>query len=164
MEFYINLFFIYAILGYFFEEVVMFIIGKPYNSGVLYGPWTTVYGIAIYVMLIVYYVIRKFKFSKIKERIVYFFSSSIIISLLEGLSGYIIEKKLNKVYWNYDKYKFNIGHYMSLETALIWGILSYLSVYYVILRIKKKINKIPKIITYIILSLYLVDFIISKFL
>ena len=164
MNFYINLFFVYAIFGYIMEEVFMKIINNPYNSGVLYGPWTTVYGIAIYIMLIIYYIIRRLNFSKIKERLLYFFSVMVSLSLLEGLSGYIIEKTRHKIYWNYDHFKFNIGHYMCLEIALVWGILAYISVYFVIPRIKNKLNKIPKIISYIFLFLYIVDTIISNFL
>ena len=161
MNFYINLFFVYAIFGYIMEEVFMKIINNPYNSGVLYGPWTTVYGIAIYIMLIIYYLIKRLNLSKLKERVIYFFSVTISLSLLEGITGLLIEKTLHKVYWNYDHFKFNIEHYMCLEIALVWGILAYLSVYFVIPRIKNLLNKIPKLITYILLTLYLIDVLIT---
>ena len=163
MLFYINLFFVYSISGFIFEEVFTNIINKPFNSSVLYGPWTTVYGIAIYLMLILYYSIKSFKFSKLKEKIIYFFSAAIVLSLLEGICGYLIQLTQHKIYWKYDKLKFNIGHYMSLEVAVIWGILACISVYFVIPRIKKILNKIPKIITYIILVMYLTDVIITIF-
>ena len=163
MYFYINLYLLFSIIGYFFEEILMFIIGKTYNSSVLYGPWTSVYGFAVYIMLIVYYMINRLNYSKKKEKIIYYFSISIVLSLLEGLTGLIIEKTKNVIYWNYDNYHFNIGHYMSVEVAFVWGILSVISVYYVIPKIVKFIKKIPKSLTFLLTVIYVVDVLISLF-
>jgi len=159
--FYINLFFIFSIMGYLLETLTMYFLNIDYNSSVLYGPWTTIYGLAIFVMIVVYILINKFKFKKKKEIIIYFFAISISLTVLEGISGYVIELTQNKIYWNYDNYKFNIGHYMALEVALIWGLLSTFSMYFIVPRIKKLVNKIPKIITYIAIIIFIIDIIIS---
>jgi uncharacterized membrane protein len=164
MLFYINLFFIYAISGYFFETLVMHLIHKSYNSSVLYGPWTMVYGLAVIVMIIVYLIIKKFKLSNIKEKILYFITITLVMTILEGISGYIIELTQNKIYWHYDNLKFNLGHYMALEISLIWGLFSLFSMYFIIPRIKEFVNKIPKIITYILIGLFLIDILISFYL
>jgi uncharacterized membrane protein len=164
MLFYINLFFIYAISGYFFETLVMHLIHKSYNSSVLYGPWTMVYGLAVIVMIIVYLIIKKFKLSNIKEKILYFITITLVMTILEGISGYIIELTQNKIYWHYDNLKFNLGHYMALEISLIWGFFSLFSMYFIIPRIKEFVNKIPKIITYILIGLFLIDILISFYL
>jgi uncharacterized membrane protein len=164
MLFYVNLFFIYAISGYFFETLVMHLIHKSYNSSVLYGPWTMVYGLAVIVMIIVYLIIKKFKLSNIKEKILYFITITLVMTILEGISGYIIELTQNKIYWNYDNLKFNLGHYMALEISLIWGFFSLFSMYFIIPRIKEFVNKIPKIITYILIGLFLIDILISFYL
>jgi uncharacterized membrane protein len=164
MLFYVNLFFIYAISGYFFETLVMHLIHKSYNSSVLYGPWTMVYGLAVIVMIIVYLIIKKFKLSNIKEKILYFITITLVMTILEGISGYIIELTQNKIYWHYDNLKFNLGHYMALEISLIWGFFSLFSMYFIIPRIKEFVNKIPKIITYILIGLFLIDILISFYL
>ena len=162
--YYMNLFFIYAILGYVFEEVTMSLLRKPYNSSVLYGPWTPVYGIAVLIMVFVYIFIRKFKLKKKKEIVCYFILITIILTVLEGISGYIIELTQNKVYWNYYPLKLNMGHYMALEISLIWGIGATFITYFLIPRFKDKIKKIPKKVTWIVFSLFLLDICISFFL
>ena len=159
--FYINLFFIFSIIGYFLESVTMYLLKIDYNSSVLYGPWTSIYGMAIFVMIIVYLIIKKFDLKNRKEKIFYFLAVAFVLTILEGASGYVIEFTQNKVYWNYDAFKFNIGHYMSLEIALLWGGLATFAMYYIVPKIKNFVNKIPKIVTYITIVLFIIDIVIS---
>lgn len=161
MYFYLNLFFIYAISGYLFETITMSLMHKQYNSSVLYGPWTIVYGMAIIIMIIIFLLVKRLKLSESKEKIVYFFTITIVLTILEGLSGFIIEKTRHVVYWNYDNLPLHIGHYMAFEISTLWGLLSLASMYFIIPRIKEKINRIPKIITNIILFLFIIDMVIS---
>lgn len=161
MYFYLNLFFIYSISGYLFETITMFLMHKSYNSSVLYGPWTMVYGLAVLIMILIFILIKKLKLSPLKEKIFYFLIVTTVLTALEGISGYIIENTRHVIYWNYDNLPLHIGHYMSLEISTLWGILSLISMYLIIPRIKEKINKIPKIITNIIVFLFTVDIIIS---
>lgn len=63
--------------------------------------------------------------------------------------------------WNYINHKFNIGRYTSLEISLIWGLSSILVIYFIKPLIDKFINKIPKIITYILIVLFIIDITIT---
>lgn len=159
--FYMNLFLIFSILGYLLETITMFILNIEYNSSVLYGPWTLIYGIASIIMIIIYILIKKINLDLKKEKIVYFFCISLILTILEGIAGYVIEFTQNKIYWNYDNLKFNIGHYMSLEIAFLWGGLATFSMYFIIPKIKRIVNKIPKTLTYLLILLIVVDIIVS---
>ena len=159
--FYLNIFFIFAISGYILETITFFVINKPYNSSILYGPWTPIYGIASLIMVVVYLIIKKLKFSLKKEKIIYFITIALVLTIMEGIAGYIIEITQNKIYWNYDNLIFNVGHYMTLEISLIWGFLAFISMYLIIPKIKKIINKIPKLVTMVILGLFIVDCIIT---
>ena len=49
----LNCFFIYSILGYILEMIFGFVIGAHPESGVLYGPWTPIYGIASVLIIII---------------------------------------------------------------------------------------------------------------
>ena len=49
--YYINIFFIYSFIGFLFESVVTSFNNSTFNSGVLYGPWTFIYGIAIFILI-----------------------------------------------------------------------------------------------------------------
>lgn len=159
--FYINLFLIYSVIGYFLETISMAAIGKNYNSSVLYGPWTHIYGLACLVMMIIYLLIRKLKLSKKIEVSFFFIFSCLILTLLEGISGYVIELTQHKIYWDYRSLWLNIGNYMSVEIGLIWGILAVLNIYFLLPFISEKIKKIPKAITLVALSLFILDVIIS---
>ncbi len=161
--YYINLFFIYSIFGYILESLLAFSFRKNYNSGILYGPWTPIYGFAVLIMIIVFLFIKKFNYKNFKEKVVYFIFITIFLTFLEGVGGYLIQLIFKKTYWNYDKLLFNIGHFMSLEISLIWGILAIISMYYIVPKISNLIKKIPKTLTFIILSLFVIDVIISNF-
>ena len=112
-------------------------------------------------MIIVFLLVKRLKLSSIKEKIVYFFTITIVLTILEGLSGYIIEKTRHVIYWNYDNLPLHIGHYMAVEISMLWGFFSVISMYFIIPRMKEKVNRIPKIITNIILFLFIIDMVIS---
>ena len=50
---------------------------------------------------------------------------------------------------------------MAVEISMLWGFFSVISMYFIIPRIKEKVNRIPKIITNIILFLFIIDMVIS---
>ena len=52
-KYYINIFFIYSVLGFLFESILMMVVDNHFfNSGVLFGPWAFIYGIAIFILMI----------------------------------------------------------------------------------------------------------------
>ena len=85
--------------------------------------------------------------------------SMILLSLIELLGGNLIKIFFNQELWNYEKHKFNIGPYISLEMANIWGISSITVIYVLKPLLDKIIYKIPKIITYSLTLLFLIDII-----
>ena len=48
---FVKIFLIYSILGYILETLGTVYYDKPFNSGVLKGPFTIIYGIAILIIL-----------------------------------------------------------------------------------------------------------------
>lgn len=111
---YLNVFYFFSITGYILETLLL----KNYESGILFLPWTPVYGIGILIALFIYNKIKN-KIPKWLEIILHFISCALILSLIEFIGGYLIEFTFNKVYWNYNLLKYNIGKYISLESALI---------------------------------------------
>ena len=153
----INLFLTFSILGNIFERIVMYFIDSDYVSGFMGTIFTPIYGIAILIILFIHNKVKlKNKLLKLLTEFILF---SIILSLIEFVGGVLIEIIFNKIYWNYDSLKFNIGKYISLETAIIWGIVSTITLY-LIYPLYKKIEKhIPKILTIIIGILFLINLI-----
>jgi len=154
----INIFLFYSILGNLFEKVIMFFINKNYISGFMNTIFTPIYGIAALIILYIHKKIKiKNKLLKILiETIIY----AITLSILEFLGGILIENIFNKIYWNYDKFKYNIGKYISLETSLVWGILSIITIYIIQPLYKKIENKIPKPLTISLSIFFIINLII----
>ena len=150
----INIFLFYSIFGNIFERILMFFIDKDYISGFMGTIFTPIYGVAILLILFIY---KKLKINnKLLKIIVEFFIFSLLLSFIELLGGIFIENVFNKIFWNYDKFKFNLGKYISLETAIFWGLMSLVALY-IFHPLYKKIEKhIPKFIT-IILSLLFIS-------
>jgi len=82
------------------------------------------------------------------------------LSILEFLGGIIIEKVFNKIFWNYDKFKYNIGKYVSLETSLLWGLMSLITLYLINPLYKKFESKIPKTLTILLSVFFIMNLII----
>lgn len=153
----INLFLTFSILGNIFERVVMYFIDKTYVSGFMNTIFTPIYGIAIILIL---FIDKKINIkNKVIKLLTEFIIFSIILSIIEGLGGILIELMFNKIYWNYDSYKFNIGKYMSLETSLIWGIISLITLYLIYPLYKKIEDKIPKLLTISLSIIFIINLI-----
>lgn len=149
---YLNIFYFFSIAGYILETLLL----KNYESGILFLPWTPVYGIGILIALFIYNKIKD-KIPKWLEIIFHFISCALILSLIELIGGYLIEFTFNKVYWNYNLLKYNLGKYISLESALIWGIGSTVTIYMLYPFLIKTLNKIPKWWTIILSIIFLID-------
>ena len=155
--YYINYFFIFSIIGHLIETLFV----PNFTSGILYGWWTPVYGFGVILILLIGKLINKINLEKklIFKIIITYLISAIILSLIELVGGYLIKYIFNQELWNYEKNKFNIGPYISLEMANTWGIASIL-VLYVLKPLFNKLEKhIPKLITYILIVLFIIDII-----
>ena len=158
----LNCFFIYSILGFLLESTFNLIVIHHFKSGILYGPWTPVYGIgAILTIIISNKIFKKLKTTKLKETIIVFLILSVTLTLIEWIGGILIEKIFSIAMWNYKKFNFNIGKYISLEMALIWGIISIILIYFIKPLIDKIENKIPKKLTITLSTLFIIDLIIT---
>lgn len=157
--YYINYFFLYAIIGHIIET--FFVPG--FTSGILYGWWTPVYGFGVVLILLIGKWIDTFnlKGKMIWKVFITYLLCMIILSLIELIGGYLIEFMFNLKFWNYENHKFHIGSYISLEMANIWGIAS-IAVLYVLKPITDRIIfKIPKWLTYCLIFLITIDVLVT---
>ena len=156
--YYLNCFFIYSILGYLLETTVAFLTKTNFKSGFLYGFWTPVYGIgALIVLFISNYLFKNLHMNRFIETLIVFIVSAIVLSFIEVLGGIMLEKVFHKVYWDYSNHYFNIGHYISLEMTIVWGIASVIFIYLINPILKKIIMKVPHWTTIVFIILFIAD-------
>ena len=156
--YYINVFFIYSILGFIFECIVNLIEHHKIGSGILYGPWTPIYGIGgVLILLISRRLFKILKLNKFLEVVITLIVIAIILTAIEYLGGHLIEKIFHTTFWDYRRFKFNIGKYICLEVTGIWIIGSLIVIYFIQPLLDKFILLIPKYITYIFIILMFID-------
>lgn len=159
MYYYLNCFFIYSILGHLLETVFSMLGNNNFKSGFLYGWWTPVYGIgAVTILFISNYLFKNLHMPRFWETVIMFFVVAIVLSALEALGGVLIEKTFGKVFWDYSNQRFHIGHYISLEMTLVWGVASIIFIYIIHPLLDNLIKKVPKWVTIILLILFVFDF------
>ena len=110
------IFFIYAFLGWCMEVIYATTdTGKFINRGFLIGPACPIYGIGMVIVVSV--------LSSIQDNIfILFIGAMILTSILEFITGVILERIFNDKWWDYSDLPFNIKGYICLKFSLLWGL------------------------------------------
>ena len=126
-----------CILGYVVEMIVALVQNGHFVSrqGLLYGPFTPVYGIGI----LVYYIF--FRIVKNRDKKIVFISSMILGGITEYLCSFIQEKAFGTISWDYSYLPFNIYGRTSLLHCIYWGIGGVLYITYIEPLLNKLIDK-----------------------
>ncbi len=155
----ILVFFIGAFAGKVYETLFYLIVNHElFNTGTLFGPWIIIYGVGSVLL----YFLKSFK----KNPIILFLLSILITGTLEYFSGLVLDKVFGLMLWNYNGLFLNIGGYVCFRSVITFAIGGLLLHYLLIpildkIFIKIKYNYI-KYFTYILVVLFIIDFILSK--
>lgn len=125
-----KIFFIFMIgstIGYIVEMIVAFIQEGHFESrqGVLYGPFTPVYGIGI----LVFYMF--FNRIKTREKKKIFLLAMLLGGITEYLCSFLQEKIFGTISWDYSNWILNINGRTTLIHCTYWGIAGILYVTYI---------------------------------
>ncbi len=156
---YFMLFFIYAILGWVIETILVSIEKRRFvNRGFLIGPYCPIYGfggLAITIFLKNY----------TKDPIVLFLMAVIICGCIEYFTSYIMEKIFKARWWDYSTKKYNINGRICLETIIPFGLLGCFVIYISNPIIFKYLSMCSEtllnVISGICLTIFLIDNVIS---
>lgn len=134
------IFMIGSLIGYIVEMIVALVQNGHLESrqGVLYGPFTPVYGIGI----IVFYLFFNKVDTRQKGKI--FIMSMILGGITEYLCSFLQEKIFGTVSWDYSNWIFNINGRTTLIHCTYWGIAGILYISYIeplIPKINELLNK-----------------------
>ena len=160
--YYLNTFLIYSILGFLLETIRSFFVNSKFTSGILYGPWTPIYGIGIVIVILISnYLFSHLHLSRWVETFITFIIITIVLTLLEWIGGVLIEKIFHVVFWDYSKEALSIGKYISLSKSLIWGVGSIIFIYVLKPLLEGVIKRVPVPVTVILTLLMLSDLILT---
>lgn len=156
--YYLNSFYLYSVIGFIMESTIYKFMNSKRHSGIFYGPITAVYGVGAIVILLLYKLIyEKLEINKYLRPVILFFSSIILLTLVEFIGGHVLNMLFGIDMWNYENKAYNFGKYICLEISLYWGILSLIFVYIVKPFMDKFIKRIPSVATYIFTLIFIID-------
>lgn len=130
-------FFVYGFLGWCTE--VIFAAFKQHrfvNRGFLNGPICPIYGVGVTLVIAC---LESFQ----SNLLLLYISSVILVTVLEGVTGWAMDKLFHNKWWDYSKLPFNIGGYVCLLFSLIWGVACVFIVYFVHPLIHQVLSLIP---------------------
>lgn len=156
---YLWFFVIYSFLGWCVEVAFHTVTsGKFVNRGFLNGPVCPIYGFG---MIILIFSLSPF----VDNFILLFIGSFLLTSVLEFITGFILEKVFNDKWWDYTDMPFNLKGYVSLSFSIAWGLGGVFMLDIIHPGISKFTsvfnNTIGNIILILLISYFIADFIIT---
>lgn len=137
----ILLFFIYAFLGWGME--VAFAAcksGRFVNRGFLNGPVCPIYGFGMVGVAVL--------LSPLKDNLLWMYlGSAVITTVIEYITGWLLERIFHAKWWDYSNMPLNIGGYVCLLFSLIWGALCVVIVKFVHPAIAGVVERLPNWLT-----------------
>ena len=118
-------FYIYCFFGWIIESTYVSVCtGNWVNRGFMRGPVIPIYGTGAIIIL---FAVIPFRTSPI----LVFIIGTIAASVLEFVTGFVMERIYKVRYWDYSDKPFNLCGYICLFNSLCWGVLSILLIYLV---------------------------------
>lgn len=116
---------IYSFLGWVMETLYFSIPAKTFiNRGFLAGCFCPIYGFGTIFIMLIY----RMTHAVFDNRFLALFTGAVIsmlaVTVLEYITGYLLEKIFRCRYWDYSHLKYNLHGYICLSHSLLWGLLS----------------------------------------
>lgn len=149
-------FFFYSFVGWIWESCYVSVRTRRLtNRGFLTGPMLPIYGSGAVVMLCATYPVQS-------SDIGIFLLGLIAATVLEYVTGVIMEALFQVRYWDYSDKKFNLQGHICLSSSLAWGVFTLLLIRVVHPRISALLEKIPQNVCFgalvVITIVFAIDF------
>nr|WP_246566483.1 putative ABC transporter permease [Tissierella simiarum] len=145
----------YSCIGWIIEVVYhIFILKKFINRGFLFGPICPIYGSGAVLMILF--------LTPLKNNLLYLFLGGIVVAtILEYITGYVLELVFDTKWWDYSEEKFNIKGYVCLRFSLAWGIASVILMYVIHPIMEYVVYSIPASLLSPLYNILLIFFVID---
>lgn len=152
---YVWYFFAYSFLGWATEVIFATCVrGGFENRGFLNGPVCPIYGFGIVAVVLC--------LNGVRDNFLLLFAGSVVVtSVLELITGLLMEKLFHHRWWDYSRMPLNIGGYICLGFSLIWGLACVLLIDVIHPIIAGLISHIPSPVSYILLPVFLLTFLVD---
>jgi uncharacterized membrane protein len=112
------MFIIYSFLGWVLEVFYHLYKERRFvNRGFLHGPLCPIYGTTGVLLICA--------LSSFNKNVMYIFlGGTVLASVMELVTGYLMEVFFHAKWWDYSKERFNIKGYICLKFSVFWGFLS----------------------------------------
>ena len=118
------LFLVYAFLGWIIETVVGSVKTRKFtNRGFSTGPFCLVYGVSAAIMAVTLD-------DLINNTFFLFLGCGILSTVIEWITGKLLERLNSHKLWDYSKKKWNYDGYICLQYSILWAILGVISLRY----------------------------------
>ena len=149
------IFFIYCFIGWFYESTLYSIVEQRrfMNRGYFLGPYCPIYGVVI--ISAVYFL------QDIESHIKVMIMGALLVTFIEYVTSYTLEKLFDARYWDYSEYPLNINGRVSVISSIFFGFTTMFGVKTLHPFLEDVVGKIPekyRIITAIaMLVIFVID-------
>lgn len=151
------IFIIYAFIGWCSEVAYAALErGIFVNRGFLNGPYCPIYGVGVLIVVVV--------LTPLKDNLLLLYAGSFLLtSVLEFITGYVMEKAFHNKWWDYSDKPFNIMGYVCLKFSILWGFACSFIMLVIHPIIFGFIRMIPHILGVVLIVIIMVCFAIDLF-
>lgn len=152
-------FFVYAFFGWVAEIAFAAVYRKEFaNRGFLNGPVCPIYGCSMVFVTVFLESLRENWFFLL-------LGCLIVTTMLELLTGMLMEKILGRKWWDYSDYKYNLGGYVCPQFSFVWGAGAAIVMIFVQPLLTRLVRLFPsallRILLWVALALLVCDFIVT---
>lgn len=127
----------YSVVGWAMETVYCSIPAKRFvPRGFLHGPLCPIYGVGVLLMILFFEPLKGNLF-------IFYLVSTVTMSAWEYFVGWFLETTTHVKYWDYSNFHFNLKGRICLWVCLTWGILSYVTIFWIHPPVASLFDKIP---------------------
>jgi len=134
----------YSVLGWCMETIYCSVLERRFvPRGFLFGPLCPIYGVGVLMMICWFQPLMG-------NPVVFYLTATVCMSAWEYLVGWFLETTTHIKYWDYSMYRFNLKGRICLWVCLMWGLLSFLVLYFIHPKIEEVLGRIGLIPRYVL--------------
>lgn len=133
-------FFFYSLAGWCMETVYCSVLERRFVSrGFLHGPICPIYGVGVLLMILFFRPLAG-------NILVFYLVSTVTMSAWEYFVGWFLEVTTHMKYWDYSMYRFNLKGRICLWVCLVWGVLSYVCIFWIHPPVERAVAALPTMV------------------